>query len=263
MNMTPFPFGKLEPGVKFLLITLPVFYVLQQILPGWFEQNLGLVPAQVIGSLHLWQMFTYAFLHGSFMHLLFNLFTLWMFGKELEAAWGTKEFLKFFFLCSLGAGFLNVLCDPFSTLPVIGSSGGIYGLLVAFAVVFPESLIYLYGIIPLKSKHFVLLIGAIEFLASIHGSHSVIARFAHLGGMLTGFLYLKSYEFRSILNRLYHKGYDLLFVSKKPVKRTRRVPPADLNSEVDRILDKVLVQGADSLTESEKEIMRRYSTRKR
>lgn len=262
MNNSPFPFGRLEPGVKFLLIAFPAFFAAQQIVPGWLEQNLGLVPSQVIGGLRLWQPLTYAFLHGSFMHLLFNLFALWMFGKELEAAWGTKEFLKFFFLCSLGGAVFNIACDPFSTMPVIGSSGGIYGLLAAFAIVFPESLIYLYGIIPLKSRHFVLLIGVIEFLASFHGSHSLVARFAHLGGMLTGLLYLKSYEFRSVLNRMYHKVADSLVVRKKPSKRPRRAAPQDLVSEVDRILDKVLVQGADSLTDSEKEIMRRYSARK-
>ncbi len=262
MNSTPFPFGRLEPGVKFLLIAFTGVFALQYAVSGWLEMNFGLVPAKVIGSFHLWQMFTYVFLHGSVMHLLFNLFALWMFGKELESTWGTREFLKFFFLCSLGAAFFNIVCDPFSTLPIIGASGGIYGLLVAFAVLYPESLIYLYGIIPLKARHFVVLIGIFEFLASFHGSASLIARFAHLGGMLTGFLYLKSYEFRSILNRSYRKVVDSLVVSKKPVKRPKRVGPQDLSNEVDRILDKVLIQGAESLTESEKEIMRRYSTRK-
>ncbi len=262
--MNPFSFARLPPGVKWLLIITGLVYIAQRFTGSFLEMNLGLIPAKVL-SLEIWRLFTYQFLHGSFFHVLFNMFALWMFGKELEWSWGTKEFLKFYFTCALGAGILNTVVDPFSVVPTIGASGGLYGLFVAFAVVFPESVIYLYGIIPLQAKHFVILIGVFEFLASYDGSSTHIARFAHLGGMLTGYLYLKSYEFRSRWNRVMHKGADL-FVVQNPAppkpKREPRVKKEDLVREVDKILEKVLRYGADSLTDQERETMRRYSSMK-
>src|SRR4029077_20764418 len=119
--------------------------IAQQFTGGGLEAHLGLIPAQVL-SLEVWRLFTYQFLHGSFFHALFNLFTLWMFGKEIEWNWGTKDFLKFYFTCVLGAGLFNTVFEPFSMSPILGASGGIYGLLVAFAMMFPEAVIYLYGI---------------------------------------------------------------------------------------------------------------------
>src|SRR3989338_6571450 len=159
--MNPFSFSRLPPGVKWLIITNGLLYILQQFTGGALELKFGLIPAQVLG-LEIWRLFTYQFLHASFFHILFNLFTLWMFGKELEWSWGTKEFLKFYFTCVLGAALLNTIIEPFSMAPTIGASGGIYGLLVAFAMIFPESVIYLYGLIPLQAKHFVILIGIFE-----------------------------------------------------------------------------------------------------
>ncbi len=89
------PFGRPRSAVQWLLIANGLVFLLQQFLPGWFELQFGLVPSQVVGRFHVWQLGTYLFLHGSLFHLLMNLFTLWMFGKELEALWGTKEFLKY------------------------------------------------------------------------------------------------------------------------------------------------------------------------
>ncbi|OGR83223.1 MAG: hypothetical protein A2901_04185 [Elusimicrobia bacterium RIFCSPLOWO2_01_FULL_54_10] len=257
---------KLPPGVKWLLIINTVFFVLQSFLGGWLESALGLVPAKVL-SLEIWRLFTYQFLHGSFIHILFNMLSLWMFGKEIEWSWGAKEFLKFYFTCVLGAGMLNCAVQPFSTVTAIGASGGLYGILVAFAMMFPDTQIYLYAIFPMKAKYFVILIGALEFFASSHGTPSLIARYAHLGGMLTGYLYLKSFEFRSVWTRLLYKISDL-FISQaapqpKPRKEIRpRAKKEDLVKEVDRILEKVLKHGAESLTEQERDVMRRYSATK-
>lgn len=264
MMVAPFSFKRLPQGVKWLLIANGIVFVLQMMFTGLLENTFGLVPHKVWSQLHLWRPLTYLFLHGSFFHLLFNMFALWMFGKELEYAWGRMEFLKFFFICGVGAGLFNTLFEPLSTIPIIGASGAVYGILVAFAVVFPDSVIYLYGLFPMRSKHFVLLIGALEFFASFHGASTLIARFAHLGGMATGYFYLKSYELRSVLNRFLYRLMDL-FVEKKPkfrVERPSEPTGEDLVKEVDRILQKVLVKGADSLTEKERGIMRRYSSRK-
>lgn len=259
--MNPFSV-KVPPAVRWLLGIYAAFYIAQNFFGGWLEAYLGLIPSRVI-SLEIWRLFTYQFLHGSLFHILFNLLALWMFGKELEWSWGTQEFLKFYFTCVLGAGLMNTVLEPFSNSPTIGASGGLYGLLVAFAVVYPESLIYLYGLVPIKAKHFVIVIGVFEFLASGHGASSHIARFAHLGGMLTGYLYLKSYEFRSRWNRLLHRVADTVMTRKqaKP-KKEGKLRKEDLVKEVDRILEKVLTHGAGSLTDAEREIMRRYSSMK-
>ena len=262
--MNPFSISRIPPGLKWLLAVNALAYAAQQFAGGWLEMTFGLIPAKVL-SLEIWRLFTYQFLHGSFFHVFFNLFTLWMFGKEIEWSWGTKDFLKFYFTCVLGAALMNTIFEPNAIVPVIGASGGIYGLLVAFAMMYPTAVIYLYGILPLQAKHFVILIGIFEFFASFHGTASAIARFAHLGGMLTGFLYLKSYEFRSRWNQVLHR-LSGLFVVKTPsapkVKKSEKPKKEDLVKEVDRILEKVLTQGADSLTDQERDVMRRYSSMK-
>ena len=262
--MNPFSFSRIPRGVRWLLAFTTAVYIAQQFSGGWLEATFGLIPAKVL-SLEIWRLFTYQFLHGSFFHIFFNLFALWMFGKEIEWSWGTKDFLKFYFTCILGAALMNTVLEPFALVPTIGASGGIYGLLVAFAMLYPTSVIYLYGIIPLQAKHFVILIGIFEFFASFHGTGSAIARFAHLGGMLTGFLYLKSYEFRSRWNQILQRLTGLFVVKSPPVpklKKNEKSKKEDLVKEVDRILEKVLKHGADSLTEQEREIMRRYSSTK-
>jgi len=255
---------KLPLGIKWLLMVNGGFFVLQNFTGGGLESLLGLVPARVL-SLEIWRLFTYQFLHGSFFHILFNMFALWMFGKEIEQNWGTREFLKFYFTCVIGAGLLNCVVQPFSRVPAIGASGGLYGILVAFALMFPDSVIYLYAIFPMRARYFVILIGVLEFLASSHGTASPIARFAHLGGMLTGYLYMKSYEFRSLGTRILYKISDL-FISRAPIpqasKPKREFKKEELVKEVDRILEKVLKQGAESLTEQELNVMKRYSSMK-
>lgn len=258
-----FQLNNLPKGVKWLLITNVVVFLFQMISFGWIETRLGLNPYFFWSEFKIWQIITYMFLHGSFFHILMNMLTLWMFGKELEYSWGTKEFLKYYFLCGIGGGLLNVLVSPFSVLPIIGASGAIYGILVAYAILYPESIIYLYGLIPMQSRYFVLLLGVLEFFASFQGSSSPIARFAHLGGMLTGYLYLKSYEFRSFSVHLLNRFLDTIVIRKKTAPENfKKIQLADLDQEVDRILQKVLVQGVESLTEEEVRIMKIYSSRK-
>lgn len=258
-----FAFRRVPPGVKWLLIFNGIIFLIQKFLPLLLEPVLGLVPSLVLGKLCIWQLVSYIFLHGSFFHLFFNMFALWMFGMELEYAWGTKEFLKFYFFCGIGAAIVNTILEPFSTIPIIGASGAIYGILVAYAIVFPTSIIYLYGIFPVQTRHFVIAIGALEFLASFHGTPSMVARFAHLGGMLAGYIYMKSYEFRSLLNRLLSTITDFFFGKRPKTVRPEMYTREELSKEVDRILEKVLIYGAESLTEKEREIMRRYSSMKK
>jgi len=257
----PFSFVQLPKAIKTIIIFTVSIYLGQWIFPGWLELAGALIPEKTIFSFQIWRVFSYIFLHGSFFHILLNLFMLWSFGKELEYLWGTKEFIKYFFLCGIGAACFNLILDPFSTGRIIGSSGAIYGLLVAFAMNFPNSVIYLYGLIPVRTKHFVILLTAIEFLASFEGS-STIARFAHLGGMATGFAYLKFFSFRSLVDQSYSKLKNSLFTKERLIKRVD-IGTEDLTKEVDKILEKVLKTGPGSLTENEREVMRRYSNKKK
>src|SRR5262245_11974966 len=144
--------GGWTPAIKALVIACGVGFVLQILeqLTGSpsLIYNFGLRPIAVTEKFYLWQLVTYMFLHGGFFHILFNMFGLYMFGSELEATWGTRAFTKFYFTCGIGAAIITVFL---SSNPVIGASGAIMGLLVAYGILFPNRLIYLYMIIPIPA----------------------------------------------------------------------------------------------------------------
>ncbi len=158
---------------------------------GWF----ALQPYDVVHRFYIWELFTYLFLHGGFFHIIFNMFALWMFGSDLEGLWGGRKFLTFYFLTGIGAGLtdviLNTIFNPGFPTATIGCSGAIYGLLLAYGMIWPNRPIYLYMIIPIKAKWFVLIMGVIEFVSSFSTPGSGVSHVAHLGGMLFGFLYLR------------------------------------------------------------------------
>ncbi|MEJ2610396.1 MAG: rhomboid family intramembrane serine protease [Candidatus Thiodiazotropha sp.] len=152
---------------------------------------------------HPWQLISYAFLHGSPLHLVLNMYALWLFGGPLERRWGSQQFAFFYLICVIGAGLMHLevgelaLNQTSNTSPVIGASGGVFGVLLAFGMRYPNvKLMMLLPPIPIKAKWFVLGYGAIELIAGITGSSSGIAHFAHLGGMLTGFLLLRGSHLR-------------------------------------------------------------------
>ncbi|MBN2781493.1 MAG: rhomboid family intramembrane serine protease, partial [Candidatus Marinimicrobia bacterium] len=137
---------QLTPGIRFLLIGNAAIFLIGLLLPQLNRYMIvygGLVPELFLKSFFLWQPLTYMFLHGGFMHLFFNMFALWMFGTELERQWGTKFFLKFYFISGIGAGILSAVIQPASTIPIIGASGAIYGILLGFAMMYPDRIIYL------------------------------------------------------------------------------------------------------------------------
>lgn len=144
----------------------------------------------------LWQLISYAFLHGGLFHLLFNLFALWIFGSRIEQAWGSKAFVIYYFVCVIGAALVQLLVsgqamNSGEIYPTLGASGGVFGLLLAFALTFPnEKLMLLIPPIIIKAKWFVLIYAAVELYAGVTGTLAGIAHFAHLGGMLFGFLLL-------------------------------------------------------------------------
>ena len=199
--------GPISTALKALIGLNVLMFVVQLMLPITTEL-FGLHPAWIVHarstiapehSLWVWQIATYMFLHGGIFHIVFNMLALWMFGAELERMWGTRYFLKFYLATGIGAAVLTVL---FSLLPfgfarqlqyanVIGASGAIYGLLLAYALYFPDRPIYMYFVFPIPAKIFVAIMGGIAFLSSLSEAGGV-ANATHLGGLLVGYVFLKS-----------------------------------------------------------------------
>jgi membrane associated rhomboid family serine protease len=185
--MRPMP-----PGVKTILIVTIACFMLQLGSGDGMIGSFALWPMH--GNFMPWQIVTYAFLHGSITHLAFNMYGLWMFGTELEYLLGRKWFLKLYFSSVLSAGVLQLLVTSFTggLYPTLGASGGVFGLLLAYAMFFPNRIIVLLiPPIPLPAWLFVLLYGGIELMLGVTGTQAGVAHFAHLGGMIGGYLVIR------------------------------------------------------------------------
>lgn len=192
------PSGYLPPGVKWLLLANVAVFVLDYFAIALWGRDpfrfLGLVPYQVLAKGHLWQLPGYMFLHGGFWHILVNMLTLWMFGLDLERDWGTRRFLEYYFLCGVGAGLCVIAASALfggMATRTIGASGAIYGVLLAFGLLYPDRVVLFSFLFPIKAKYFVMIIGAVAFLSSF-GSGSGVSHVAHLGGMIFGYAYLRA-----------------------------------------------------------------------
>lgn len=189
-----------------VLIGANVAIFVLQLMSSWVTATLGLKLPEVMGQFQLWRLVTYMFLHSpsSIFHILFNMLALWMFGTELEGIWGTRYFVKYYFVTGIGAAVLTLL---FSLLPfplarslqaynIIGASGAVYGLLLAYGMYFPDRTILLI-VFPIAAKYFVMLMGLIALYSSLAVSDG-IASATHLGGLLVGYLYLKGARLRPL-----------------------------------------------------------------
>jgi len=249
------------PAIKWLLIANAALFFLPRILSLDLIQlhyYFGLVPAMVWGKLFLWQLVSYMFLHGGLWHILMNMFILWMFGAELERTWGTREFARFYFTAGIGAGIVNVafaaLRPSTAYVPIIGASGAIYGVLVAYAMLFPERYVYVYFLIPVKVKYLVIFLVALEFFSTYQADG--IAHFAHLGGALVGFLYLR-YQWRWQMRRWSPAEVYRRYKSRSLARKSEQ--SLKIMDEVDSILDKINQVGYDNLTRREKRILEKAS----
>jgi membrane associated rhomboid family serine protease len=196
----------MPPVTQFLLIAnVLVFFVFQQLGPTVIVQ-FGLWP-WATDLFRPWQVLSYAFLHGSLTHLAFNMFGLWMFGAELERVWGTRRMLHFYFVSVLVAAFAQLLVTGLlgSNAPTVGASGGLFCLLIGFAMVFPQRKITpLIPPIPMRAPIFVGLYGAVELTLGVTGSASGVAHFAHLGGLLGGWLMMRYWRGQPPFGRQRH-----------------------------------------------------------
>ena len=244
----------LPNGVKLLLIINISVFVLMELSgqENILFQIFGLVPRAVFHEYKFWQTFTYLFVHGGFFHILFNMFVLWMFGKDLEVDWGKSEFLIFYFVCGIGSGLITVLANINSPVVIVGASGAVYGVLVAYGFTYPNRIVYLYGVLPLKVKYMVLGFGIIAFFASLSAAQSKVSHITHLSGMIIGIIYIL-YNFK-------RKNIHLWFIKMKlrsiqDEQNHKEDEQSQIKSQVDKILDKLNDQGWESLTAQEEEFL--------
>lgn len=193
-----YSFPKTPKTIKILIYINVALYLLSLIFLAFginLSTLLGVVPYLVLQKYYIWQFFTYMFMHGSLFHLLFNMLMLWMLGTELFLIWGNRFFLRYYFICGIGAGIAVVLLAFLNkasfTVPTIGSSGAIFGLLLAYGIIFKNKVLYVFGLVPVKAGRLVLIMGAIELISLLSQENSSISHLAHLGGLLTGFVYLR------------------------------------------------------------------------
>lgn len=302
------PFGGFSffpPVIKNLLIINGVVFILQKLiigpmtfdgLPGWYVLNrwfalnplAGIDPAGVEYNFQFWQLLTYQFMHGDFFHILFNMFILWMFGIEIESMWGSKKFLYFYLLCGVAAGLAHILLNPlFGSYGAftVGASGAITGVMVAFAMLFPNRLIFLYFLIPIKAKYFIGFLILLDILLISNPDN--IARIAHVGGALTGFLFVIldpsiQSEFKDLFRRKSSSSYGRQNrpfnpfggMAEKFKRKEDEIEDANYyeiknrdqekevsQEEIDRILDKISQSGYQNLSADEKKILFEASKR--
>jgi len=270
-----FRFGpRLTPTVKVVITVNVAAFVLQAIVGRTrLFPYLCVIPRLLIGKLFVWQLFTYMFLHGSLWHLLLNMLVLWMFGSELESHLGRRRFLQLYFLSGIGAGLCYAFTSwgPRALVPMLGASGAVFGVLMAFAMLFPDRyitvFIYLFPV-TIKAKHLVLGFTFFELLSVISVAKDNIAHFAHLGGFLFGYIYMKAkfglplpYAFAQRLS--YALKRRLLWRNRHRFKYKPLDVEEFIDREVDPILAKISRHGISSLTRKERRILKKARSQMR
>lgn len=304
-------FGMFPPVIKGLLIANIAVYLFRILLGdviigdasvnyyimNWLALN-PVADSAVYGASNFypWQLISYQFLHGGFMHLLFNMFALWMFGIELEQMWGSNKFLTFYILSGLGAGLLQIFI---SDAPTVGASGSIYGVLLGFGLSFPDRKIFMFPLfIPISAKYFVLIFAGIELISGLMNTGSDVAHFAHLGGAAAGFLLLKfgdQFKIYEVFDKIWvglgkivnsnspKTGYQQrqnvhsytsqnTWRQSTPKQETKSTTSTYAKSyvvdgeeitqnKIDDILDKISASGYQNLTDKEKFILNELSKR--
>ena len=294
------------PAIKFLLIANIGIY-LAELVFGFFRFGNGLTLTDFLveycalwplGSGHFfpWQLFTYMFLHEGLAHVGFNMFALWMFGIEVEYLWGTKKFLIYYFICGLGGAVSHLLLSGFfgmATGPMLGASGAIFGVLIAFGLTFPDRWIYFYFLIPIKAKWFIGAYIALE-VYSLWNPNDSVAHLAHLGGAVTGIIYFLVVSGGKLWSQQRNQAQQWgrptgsqqnggMFGKRRAPRPTVDAEYRDLDEqiskaanpnstdvkqgrvitqeEIDRILDKIAATGYQNLTEEERDILFEASRR--
>jgi rhomboid family protein len=268
-----FQFGyQLTPWVKRLLIAnAAVFFFTFAIdNPRWVTDWLAFQPDRLF--VRPWGVLTYMFVHADLGHVFMNMLVLFFFGPPLEREWGSKEFIRYYLICGLGGVALSLM---FLSAPIIGASAAVYGVMMAFAIAWPTTPIYIWGIFPVQARWLIAFLFAMTFMSAFGGAGGNIAHFAHLGGLITGFIYLKS-DWRTVgpVGRVKKMAKRTLAIVPRQETKTAEVGSARAQREspteekamldaIDRVLDKISAHGMASLTTAEKKLLDDVSRRRR
>jgi len=245
--------GRPAPFIKAILISNILIFAAQYFYPRLTEL-FGLTPALFLGQFpnYFYQVVTYMLLHGGFWHLFFNMFTLWMFGTEIEYTWGTRSFGRFYVLCGLAGAALTLAVFPTQLVITIGASAAIYGVMVAYWLMFPQRYLYIYFLFPVKVKWAV---PAFMILGFFFGGPQV-AHMAHLGGALCGLAYIKL-DWR--WTRIGRKLKTLRYRLQEAKLEKKRQAAQEIMKRVDSILDKINEVGIENLSRADRKFLEEAS----
>ncbi len=259
------PADRLTPVVRSLILANGIIFLVTLIATrlgggGAIYSLFGLVPAAFWQGM-LWQPFTYLFLHLDLWHIIFNMLCLWFFGRDIEEQWGARSFLSYYMVCGVGAGLCVAVAGFGETVPTVGASGAVFGLLLAFAILFPDRTILFMLLFPMPARYAAALFGLIELLILVSSGPNAggISQVAHLGGAVVGFFYLR-----------YSYSVRLWWFERADRRRQRQAENdarregewrAFISEELDPILEKINREGIHTLTEEEKKILRRAKGR--
>ncbi len=260
----------ITPWVRRLLIANAVVSLCAWLIPG-LQTSLGFIPSRALQQ--PWSFVTYMFVHGDFWHLFFNMLGLFFFGPPVEERLGSREFIKYYTICGLIGGAVLALFFARNGL-LIGASGAVYAVMLAFAFFWPNAPIYIWGIFPVKAKWLVIAFTAMSILPMVTGRAGNVAHFAHLGGFAVGFIYLKfGGSFGAPMEKLQRftssrrrklrviPGQAQSLKRDEPARRRRA--EEEVLDEVDKVLDKISTHGMASLTAEERKLLDEVSRRYR
>ena len=261
----------LTPAVKTLILVNVAVFGLEILLRvasvralNTFLDLFALQPDLALQGLRVWQFITYSFLHdvNNVLHIGFNMVMLWMFGSEVEAALGSRRFLRLYFGAALAGGICMI---PWYHSSILGASGAVFGCMAIFARLFPRRLIYIWGVVPVRARTLAIALVVIELLVSVGGKPGT-AHFAHLGGFAGGYLFLRVAEARSPAGRFRAQlAPKPKRVSDTDIERWRRIDAGALHpvnrEELERVMAKVNAEGIPGLTPGEREFLERFSAR--
>ena len=249
--------------LKIILFTV-IVYIFQWLQPQYFSFDVitayfGLIPGFVAEKGFIWQLGSYMFLHGNPMHLLMNMYGLYIFGVMVEEVWGPKKFLAYYLFCGVGAGVTIFLIGligkgPAYYGPTIGASGAVFGLLLAFGMLFPNAELLLFFIVPVRAKYLVIIFGGLELFFELSGGMSNVSHVGHLGGIVFGLIYFVIFERSRWMKRKLNSVVGIIKSSNSGESSIRSIipkrdPDQDTKKEIIRKLESG--GGIDSLTDDE------------
>jgi membrane associated rhomboid family serine protease len=257
-SLRPITWNEMPPVTRGLAFAFLCGWVLELAFGHTVNFYLGLVPLRVMGFGWLWQTFTYMFIHAGFVHFLFNTLMLWMLGAAIEPELGSRRFLAYFLFCGVAAGLLTTFVSPGSTRSVIGASGAVYGLLYAFAALYPEQTVFMYFLFPMTARQFVVVMAALSLALSFATPNSGVANFTHLSGLGAGWIYFRLRKITDLqfpdlgLSGRIHRLFLRLF----------RPSLVENDDRVDDILAKISRYGEQYITAEERRALDEYAKKK-